>query len=514
MTESRTKRSLHNSYVAMTFFIVEMGLRFFSRKIFLEYLGTEILGLNTTAYNILDFLNLAELGIGAAVGFSLYKPIYENDRQSITEIIALQGHLYRRIASWIVVGAVVVMCFFPLIFKKMDLPLWYAYASFGVLLLSSLVGYYFNYKQIILSASQQDYKITYATKTWSIIQVLCQIAAMIWLDNPYFWWLFFQGFFSLIKAWNLSMTVKKNYPWLQSVSVNYSSLRKKYADIFQKIRQVFVHRIGAFALTQTPPLIIYALISLTAVTMYSNYTIIAFAIQTLCNAVFNSIGAGIGNLVAEAKQEKIWQVFRELFSVRFYIAAIITWGFTTLSQPFVSLWIGPAYNISNVTVILIGVQLFLSIFRQANDNFINAYGLYSDIWAPIVEAVLNVGLSVLFGIWWGLNGIILGVIVTMTIIVLLWKPYFLFSRGIKVSIRKYIVLFMSHLILLIISIFIMHFFLRYMSNIESWNDLIMAGIIDIVLFSTLYGGLLYFTKSGFDDFIVRVIRLNIREDKK
>ena len=156
MGESRTSKSLKNSSVAMGFFIVQLVLQFFSRKIFLEYLGTEILGLNTTAMNLLQFLNLAELGISAGVSFSLYRPLHDNDRVTINEIVALQGKLYSMVGRFIIVGAVILMCFFPLIFEKITIPLWYAYASFGVLLFSALLGYFVNFRQILLTANQQD----------------------------------------------------------------------------------------------------------------------------------------------------------------------------------------------------------------------------------------------------------------------------------------------------------------------------------------------------------------------
>ena len=121
----------------MTFFAIQLVLGFYSRKIFLNYLGTEVLGLNTTATNILELLNIAELGIGAAVGFSLYKPLLDNDHSKICDIVSLQGHFYRRIAIGIIVCSLCVMAAFPWIFHKITLPLWYAYASFSVLLISA-----------------------------------------------------------------------------------------------------------------------------------------------------------------------------------------------------------------------------------------------------------------------------------------------------------------------------------------------------------------------------------------
>ena len=116
VTDSRTSKSIKNSLVALAFYFINLVLQFFSRKVFLDYLGAEILGLNTTATNLLQFLNLAELGIGSAIACTLYKPLLEKDTVAINEIVSLQGWLYRRIAWIVIVGSLVLMAFFPWIF--------------------------------------------------------------------------------------------------------------------------------------------------------------------------------------------------------------------------------------------------------------------------------------------------------------------------------------------------------------------------------------------------------------
>lgn len=155
----RTYKSLRNSVVALLIFAINLILQFFSRKIFIDYLGTEVLGLNTTATSLFQFLNLAELGVGTAITYALYRPLETKDYNAVNEIVSVQGWLYRKIATVVIVGCIILMIFFPLIFDKMELPLWYAYTSFGVLLFSSLLSYFVNYKQIVLSASQKEYKI-------------------------------------------------------------------------------------------------------------------------------------------------------------------------------------------------------------------------------------------------------------------------------------------------------------------------------------------------------------------
>ena len=169
---SRTAKSIHNVKVALLFYILNLILQFFSRKIFLDYLGSEVLGLNTTAQNLLGFLNLAELGIGSAVAYNLYKPLFDQDRTAINAIVSVQGWLYRRIAYIVIIGACILMCFFPMIFAKAQVPLWYAYGSFIALLAAALLSYFVNYRQIVLSADQKEYKITLSVQGVKVVKIL------------------------------------------------------------------------------------------------------------------------------------------------------------------------------------------------------------------------------------------------------------------------------------------------------------------------------------------------------
>ena len=158
MPASRLSKSIQNAKVALIFYFLNLVLQFFSRKIFLDYLGSEVLGLNTTAQNLLGFLNLAELGIGAAVAYNLYKPIYDGNKQAINDIVSIQGWLYRRVAYIVMAGSCILMCFFPWIFEKAQVPLWYTYATFLALLVAALLSYFVNYKLIVLSADQKEYE--------------------------------------------------------------------------------------------------------------------------------------------------------------------------------------------------------------------------------------------------------------------------------------------------------------------------------------------------------------------
>lgn len=504
---SRTTKSIHNSVVAMIFLVLTLLLQFVSRKVFLNYLGTEILGLNTTLTNLLQFLNLAELGIGAAVGFSLYKPLANESYTVINEIVTFHGKLYRRIATGILIGGVVMAAFFPLIFKKMDLPLWYAYASFGVLLLSALIGYYVNYRQIVLSSAQMDYKIQVATVPWNLTKLVAQIAAMYYLPWPYESWIILELVFSLISAYSLHRVTRRTFPDLESTTHTFAELKAKYRELLVKIRQLFFHRIGSFVLTQFSSIIIYAYISLTTLALYGNYMLVGTGLVRLCTAMFNSMSAGVGNLVAEGDDKHILQVFRELLSLRLAFVGTILYVLMLCFQALITLWIGPEYLFAYSTVVLIVATLFITLTRDVVGQFVNAYGLFSDIWAPVTEAALNIGLSVLFGWKFGLNGIVFGVLVSLVLVIGIWKPYYLFSRAFHLSVWRYWADWSRNVAAIacagLSAFYVTSLFLRINPS-DGWGALILFALIQAAFFVIFVIIFMMLFRTGFKLFLYRL----------
>jgi O-antigen/teichoic acid export membrane protein len=462
MLESRTKKTIKNAQVALIYYFISLLLNFFSRKVFIDCLGAEVLGLNTTITNLLGFLNIAELGIGLAVSYSLYTPLYNKDKETICDIVSIQGWFYRKVAIVVTIGAIILISFFPIIFKKADVPMWYAYATFVVLLFSSLLGYFVNYRQIVLTADQKDYKLTVNLKGFTIIKVIFQILAISYLSNGYMYWLILEMITAIVCAFVLHLLLKREYPWLVTSYRRGYIMREKYPDIILKTKQIFTHKIGGFVLTQTSPLIIYAFTSLTLVAVYGNYMLIITGIAMLSYALFNSMGAGIGNLVAEGNNEKIMNLFWQLASFRIWLSSVFCFAFYTFSHPFISIWIGANYILPHTPFILLTVYLFITQTRNC-DVFLNAYGLYKDVWAPIVEAGINIGLSIILGFFWGLTGIIAGVLISLLIIIVGWKPVFLFRNAFKIHPLNYFKQYLKYIILVILSLFL-SYILIYMAD--------------------------------------------------
>ena len=123
--------------------------------------------------------------------------------------------------------------------------------------------------------------------------------------------------------------------------------------------------------------------------------------------------------------------------MRLLLVSVAVFGVLTCTQPMICHWIGREYLMGTGTLCFICATLFINLSRSTVDQFLNAYGLFSDVWAPIVEATLNIGLSITLGIFFGINGILCGVLISLIVIILGWKPLFLFRRGLHRPLRLF-----------------------------------------------------------------------------
>lgn len=507
MQESRTKKTLLNARVNLIFYFLTLVLSFFSRKIFLDSLGADFVGLTGTLQNLLGFLNLAELGIGSAIGYVLYKPLYEHDQQKINEIISVMGYLYRWIGFIILGAGLILSCFLPLIFPNTQFDLGLIFFVYFSFLVSSLIGYFINYRQNLLGVDQRNYVVTAYYQTVIIVKTVIQMALAHYTGN-YYLWVLIELVFGIIYSIILNWKINQTYPWLKANIRLGKRLLKEYPEVIKYTKQIFLHKISGFAQYQTTPILIYAFVSLKTVALYGNYTIIFDKINNLANNLFGSVSASVGNLIAENNKEKIVAIFWELLSLRFVVMAIISFGLLNFTNDFIRLWLGGEYILPDVVLYLLIINQFLSLSRNVNDPFLWGAGMFYDIWAPISEAVIYIIVAFIGGHIWGLPGVILGNTISLLIIIGMWKPYFLFKKGFHLPLRLYILgwgkITIYYIVSIVSSYLLLKDYIRYVP--ESWIDLIIYVLLSTTVFSISFVGVYYIFSSNLRKGVMRILR--------
>ena len=508
--ESRVKKTLLNAKVNLVFYFLTLVLSFFSRKIFLDCLGAEFIGFTGTLQNLLGFLNLAELGIGASIGYLLYKPIYDKDHTKINEIISVMGYLYRWIGIIILVAGCVLACFIPFIYPSSETGFSYSltYFAFFSFLTASLIGYFINYRQNLLGADQRNYVVTGYFQTTNIVKTVVQMVLAYWTGN-YFLWVAIELTFGVIYSFILNWKINQTYPWLKADIRLGKKVFKKYPEVMTKTKQLFVHKISAFIQFQTTPFLTYLFVSLQVVAYYGNYTIITMKIQQLLQNFLGSVSASVGNLIAEGNNDKSLRIFWELFAIRFFIASVVCFSIFMTINAFITLWLGSQYLLPTVTVFLLLVFLFIDIFRGATEVFVFGFGLFQDTWAPITESVIFLVAALIGGHFLGLNGIILASIISLVIIICIWKPYFLFSKGFKISVWVYWRGFAKYFFLsvgMMILCYVVISKLIPINPAESWIKFIIYSCIVAAISAVAYVGVFYPLTQGTRDAFTRFLK--------
>ena len=432
----RVHRSVMNMKVGMFFYVLSLFLAFFSRKVFLDCLGAEFIGLTGVLGNIMNYLSVAELGIGTSIVYFLYKPLQEDDHKKINEIISMLAYLYRNIGFFIGFAGLIISIFFPWWFSHLSTGLPLVYFTFYSFIGISMTGYIFNYCQLLLSANQKQYIISAYFQTIGIVQSITQIIIAYYYHNLYLWGAV--GFiFTIIGCIIFNYRIRKEYPWLHINLKEGRKNLKRYPEVLKKTKQVFIHKISGLILYRTDDIFVGAFVSVVQVAFYGNYTIIINKFNFLVNILSDSMNAGIGNLIAEGNQHNTMKVFWELTAIRFFIAGIVVFGVLLFIQPFIICWFGNQYLLSNLIVYMLVFNLFIYLSRGVVEMYISAFGLFSDVWTAWTELALNITITLCTAPIWGIPGILLGKIVSVFFVAMLWKPYFLFSQGLRLPVSAY-----------------------------------------------------------------------------
>jgi O-antigen/teichoic acid export membrane protein len=459
---------------------------------------------------------LAELGIGTAIGFTLYKPIFDENHDEINKIIALLGVLYRKIGYIIFGVGFVISLFFPLIFEETPFSLILIYYVFYSLLISVLLSYFVNYHISLLGADQKGYIVQQYFQTFNIARVILQVIVALYFKNFYLY-IILELIFSIVYSIVVRYKIKQEYPWLIINSHQKTEIIKEYPEIIVKIKQVFFHKMSAFVKNGTDNLLIYALVNLQSVAFFGNYQLIFMKLIGLVKMAFAGTGSAVGNLIAENDEKNIKKVLWELIAIQFFIAGFFSIIIYHTMDAFILLWLGEKYILSNTILLLMIANFFMIQISSPIERFKNAYGLYSDTWAAITEALINLIISFIFGRLFGITGIVLGTVVSMFLIVVLWKPYFLYKNGFKKSVFLYWKGLFPMLSVFIATALIINFvkdYFYYDSKKITLINWVIYAIQITVTVSMVYGTLLYLFVPGFKVFTLRAKSLILSKINK
>ena len=158
------------------------------------------------------------------------------------------------------------------------------------------------------------------------------------------------------------------YPWLHATASIGKQVFPKHKSVVTYTKQIFVHKIKDFLLTQSDQILVFAFVSLKMVAYYGNYTLITTKLTQLFNSFMGSMWASVGNLVAEKNQKRTLQVFWEIQSVFYLIAGLVVFSVYHFIDSFIYLWLGEEYLLEETILILLLVSVFIMFVLEEPDG--------------------------------------------------------------------------------------------------------------------------------------------------
>lgn len=430
----RTKKSIINIIVSIISQIILVLLGFISRKVMLDTVGVEYLGINGLMSNILIILSLAESGIGLAMVYALYKPLAENNISKIKALMNFYKNTYRILALFTALAGLSILPFLKYLMKDNTVENYTV--IYLLFLFSSVCSYFYSYKISMNNADQNKYLSTIFNTITQILVLVLKVF-ILYITQNYILFISIDIVSTLIKNFIFSKMMDKRYPYLKEKVTEKLDKETKEA-LYVNIKSLFIGKIGYIISVSSDNLVISSRISIKTVGLYSNYITITSAVSGFVGIFISSISASIGNLLAEETKEKVYDIYKTTEFINFWLYFFSSICIFCLSETFISLWIGKEFLMGKGVLLLIVLNFFISGIMSPIDSVKCAAGLYKpDRYIGIIAAGVNFIISIVLAQPLGISGVLIGTLVS-TLLFSFWiKPVIVYKNIFKKNIYEY-----------------------------------------------------------------------------
>lgn len=480
MRNSRTENTVKNASFGSATQIINILLGFVSRTVYIYILGVEYLGINGLFSNILMILSFAELGIGNAIIYSMYKPLATDDKEKIKSLMDLYAKAYKVIGTFVFIAGLLVIPFMGYIIKdapniKENITLIYL-----LFLTNTTLSYFFVYKKSIIIADQKNYVILLYEQSFRILQTIGQVVFLL-LTGEYILFLLIQIITTLLNNIVMAKKADKMYPYLKE-GVAKSLDKKESKEIFTNVKSLFLYKFGSVILNGTDNIIISAFIGITSVGLSSNYLLIISSLGSISGQIMNGFTASVGNLNAVADSESKERIFNRIFFVSAWMYGFFTIGLYMFLNPLITLWIGNEFILSKGVVFALVLHFYINSVHFTAYTYRTTMGLFvQGRLAPVAAAILNVVLSIWLAKHLGLMGIFLATSIARFFTTGIVDPILVYRSGFNKNPIHYYIRYFAYVGLFVILYFILNFIISFVV-VEG----ILGFVLKIVIVSILF----------------------------
>ena len=418
MKLNKTKNATRNVFFGTLMKLYEILVPFIFRTVMVQTIGVQYLGLNSLFISVLRVLNLAELGVGSAMVFSMYRPIAENDVERVNALMRLYRLYYRVIGLVICVVGLAITPFIPkLIHGKVPADM-NVYILYLMNLSVTVLSYWlFAYKNSILHAYQRTDLISKVALGAFTFKYVMQFIALVYFRNYYL----YVAFRIVSQILNNIVTAVISHKYYPQYSPKGELPKSEVRQINGRIRDLFTAKLGGTIIHSADTIVISAFLGLTMLAQFQNYYYILSSIMAFVTILNTSVVAGIGNSLITKDRSENYREFKAFAFLQYWIIGFCICCFLVLFQPFMRLWMGEKLMLPYPFVILMclvfageRLVMMMSVYKDAGGIW------HEDRFRPLVSGVCNLVINVIMVQFFGIYGIVLSTVISYFLISIPW----------------------------------------------------------------------------------------------
>lgn len=460
-------------------------LGFVLRTVFIAHLGQTLNGINALYTGILSVLSMAELGVGTALNYSLYKPVAEENIEKIKSYMLLYKKAYRVIGIVIAVIGLAIAPFLPYLVKQpegvgvRDLTLYYF-----IFLFNTVSSYFVAYKYSLVNAEQKNYIQTNIITITKMITVSLQIVVILTTGSFYIY-LLTAAAVELLQKLFVSGYLNRKYPYLTEKNI-VPLTKEETGEVVKKTKALVLHKVGDVARLQTDAMIISAFINVTLSGIVDNYNMVISSVSNFVNIIFNSVLSSFGNLIATENRQKQYEIFKVYRFFACWIYGFSATGFLLLLSPLISLWLGLENVLPAVAVTCILVDYYFKGERIVLSNFKTAAGVFEqDKYLALLQGVVNLIISIVLVQKIGLTGVYIGTIIS-GLIANVTKPIIIYRVCFEKKPKEYFMDFVKFFGMLCVTIIFLYQVRKIVMVETTIGRFLLMFIIICVVFNAIF----------------------------
>lgn len=476
-SRSRTEYSVLNIIAGVGGYIVNTILGFICRMVFVQYLAADYLGVNGLFTNILSMLSLAELGIGGAIVYALYKPLAEQNEKKITSLVKVYGTAYKIIGIVIGIVGICLMPFLNIIITEQPNISESIYFLYLLNLFNTVITYFYSYRSSLLIAAQQNYIVVGINYAVTILQSIFQMFALVCTHN-YMAYILIQTMGTIVYNLSVSRVAAKRFPCIVRKNIEPLPKNEKKA-LFKDIRDLTFYKVSGLLVNSTDNILITFFQGLATTGIASNYTLLINTLNSLLGQVFNSLTASIGNHNATESEDKKYEMFSFMNLMNFWIFGWAALGILFCSSNLVQLCFGKEYVLSTEIPFVMALNFYTVGMMNAVWTYKHTLGLFRyGRFLQIITGILNIFFSVVLGGSWGLFGILFATFLARAMTNLWYDPYAVYIHGFHKSPLHYLKKYIHFTVILVIAAIACYFSLKLISA-----PLVLQVLLEVLLCS-------------------------------